>query len=283
VVEQFSVGGEGAEGCGGGVGEDIFDDDEGVGPEECVEEVWWDGGIGAEGEPGEEQEGGVHDESAGAEEDPLSANECARHRRAEAGDGNAVEDPGDLQCFEMEERFAGADEDADRLKMKEAREEGVANFVRDGERVLKEEDQEDDRDVRELEGTAFVAGAEADEQNEEGGDSEDDVNAFVEAAVAIWTIGFGAAEGEAFLGEGLAAECCYAADVAVCGDGSSISAGVMEKRKSAEAEKVSHKAGCSCLELRTGLELPNRAKREARFTAEDAEERRERRGGKRRR
>ena len=227
VVEQFSIGGEWAEGCGSGVGEDVFCDDEGVGPEERVEDVLWDGSVGAEGDPGGEQEKRVDDEAAGAEKDPLSANECARRRRAEAHHGDAVEDPSDVERVKMEEGFAGANEHANGMKTVETRKEGVAGFVCDGERVLQEEDQEDNGDICELKVAALVAGAESDEHHEENCGCEDDVSAFIEATMAVRAVVFGAAEGEAFLGEGLAVECVDAADVAVCGDGWSVAAGVI--------------------------------------------------------
>ncbi len=241
VVEKFSVRGEGAEGGGCGVREDVFDDDERVGPEECVEDVLWDESIGAECEPGEEEERGVHDEAADSEKDPLMANEGARCCVAEACDGNAVEDPGDSEGVEMEERFAGADEHADGVKAKEAREESVAGFVRDGEWILQKQDQEDDRHGGELECAAPVAGANADEHDERDRDCENDVNTFVKAAVTIRAIVFGAAEGEAFLGEGLSVERVDAADVAVCGDGPSIPIRRVEKR--AEFAQVSKRRG----------------------------------------
>jgi hypothetical protein len=188
VVEKFSVGGDGTEGGGCGVGENVFDDDEGVGPEKCVEDVLRDGSIGAEGEPGEEEEGGVDDKATGAEEDPLFANECGRRGVAEASHGDAVEDPSNVERVKMEERFAGADHYANGMITKEARKEGVASFVGDGEWILQEEDEDDDGNGGELECAAVVAGEDSDERGEKDQDGEQDIESLVETTVAIRAI-----------------------------------------------------------------------------------------------
>ena len=122
----------------GSAGNEVFNNDDSVGPYECAELVFHRGEIEKAREAQAEQEqGGVYEKAAGGVDDILAARDVRRRiSPGEPAGWNSVDEPSEGEGAKMKEWLARTEQNADMGEAGEARSDGVTEFVRDDEQIL---------------------------------------------------------------------------------------------------------------------------------------------------